>query len=154
VRFPVRFATALAAAFARDQDNLARAFRGLSDDGVANLGRELLQGLDLAARLSGDRTAWAFACNRIPWPYVRVGAAELQARIDAWTAPAGRQAAPGRRQLARLAIRLLRAGEPGAKVLAQLDAANATLAAPITAEAVGDVARWAAAEVRRLPRAS
>ena len=151
VRFPGRYAAALAAAFACDTGNLARAFQGLSNDAADALGRELLDGLDQAARLSADRTAWAFASNHVPWSHVRAGAAELQGRIDTWAAPAGRKAPPGRRQLARLAIRLLRAGEPGARVLAQLDAANATLATPIAAEAVGEVAIWAARAVRGLP---
>jgi hypothetical protein len=149
VRFPGRFAIALAAAFARDGSEIARAFQGLSNDSADSLGRELLDGLDLAARLSGDRTAWAFAANRVPWSYVRQAAADLQKSVDAWAVPTQRRRLPTpRRHLAGLAVRLVRGGVGGRALLSQLDAANATLPEPLDAEAVGAVAVWAAGAVQ------
>jgi hypothetical protein len=149
VRFPGRFAVALAAAFDRDAAQLSRAFRDMSVDGADALGLELLVGLEEAARLSDDWRAWAFACNRIPWSHLRAAAAELGERIDAWAAPANRRRrSTPRRRLAGLALRLLRGGIGGRDLLRQLDAANATFDPPLAADAVGEVAAWAAGEVR------
>ncbi len=148
-RFPGRFALALAAAFAEDGGELARAFHGLSDEGADALGRELLAGLELAAELTSDRRAWAFACNRIPWSHWRSAAAELAQRIDAWVVPTQRRRrGTPRSRLASLALRLLRAGTGGRELLRQLDVANATLDPPLRPDDVGAVAVWAAGAVR------
>ena len=151
LRVPGRFALALSAAHAADAAELARAFRGLSDDGAEALGRELLAALDTSARLTGDRVAWAFASNRIPWPHMRQAGREWQGRLEAEAAAAPRPVPGGgaRRVLARLATRLLRRGVGGRELLNALDGANAGLPAPLAPEAVGDVAVWAAGAVNR-----
>jgi hypothetical protein len=149
VRFPGRFAVAVAGAFAADGSEIARSFRGLSDDGADVLGRDLLDGLDAAARQTGDWLGWAFAANRIPWSHIRQAAAELQHRVDAWTVPAGRRRVPSpRRRLAGLALRLLRGGAGGRELLHHLALANATLDPPLPPDAVDSVALWAAAAVK------
>jgi hypothetical protein len=154
VRFPGRYAVALAAAFDRDPAGMSRAFHGLSDEGADALGRELLAGAELAGRLSGDLEVWGWACNRVPWSYRRPAAAELQQRMDAWAATADRRRrSTPRRQLAGLALRLLRGGIGGRELLRQLDAANATLETPLAPDAVGALAVWAAGQVRGQPHA-
>lgn len=79
--------------------------------------------------------------------------AEFSARIEASRRAhlATRRAAPPdtpRRRLSRLAVRLLRSGCSGRELLAELDAANAALPAPLDADAVGSVALWASGAVR------
>jgi hypothetical protein len=149
-RFPGRFAVAVAASYAADGDELARAFRGLGDDNADALGRELLAGMEQAAKLTGDWRWWAFACNRIPWSHVRLAGRELGARLDAWAAePRRMRGAAPRKALAKLALRLLRQGMGGRALLHRLDEANGTLSSPLPADAVGDVALWAAAAVNR-----
>lgn len=148
----VRYADALDAAFSADADRLAAAFAGLSGEVADKLGKHLAKGLETAAGITGDWSAYGFAVNRVPWSYIREPARELQQRIDAWTVAPPRRVDSPRRRLARLAVKLIRAGTPSRDVLRQLDQANATMEAPIAAEVVGDVARWAATEVRRLPR--
>ena len=150
----IRYADALDAAFAADADRLAAAFAGLSGEVADKLGKHLTKGLGTAAGITGDWSAYGFAVNRVPWSHIREPARELQQRIDAWTVAAPRRVDSPRRRLARLAVKLIRAGTPGRDVLRQLDAANATLSEPIAAEAVGAVAVWAARTVRGLAHAA
>ncbi|MCC6718240.1 MAG: hypothetical protein IT555_10175 [Acetobacteraceae bacterium] len=148
----LRYIAALDAAVEGDADRLAAAFAGVTGEVADKLGRHLVNGLALVARVTGDWKPYGFAVNRVPWSYQRPAAVDLQQRVDAWTVAKRPQPDSPRRRLARLAMKLIRAGTPGRDVLRQLDQANATMPAPIAAETVGELARWAATEVRRLPR--
>ena len=148
------FLAALDAAFKEDDDALHDAFVGLPQGTADALVTRVSADLASAARVSGDYVPWAFAVNRLPWPHMRLPVAEFAQRIDAWTVQERPRPDTPRRRVARLAMRLLRAGVGGRELLRQLDAANSSLDTPLAADVVGDVATWAANAVKAGPHAA
>lgn len=99
-------------------------------------------------RMAEQWAAWAEALWTEPSEFRSAAGAELWRRLGAWVVPPAPRRETPRRRLARLAVRLLRAGCSGRELLRQLDKAAATLPEPIAAEDVGSVALWAAQAVR------
>jgi hypothetical protein len=126
-----------AAATLRDADVFSSAFVDLSDEACDALGRAVLGFLWRNAR-----DAWGWACNRIPWSYIRaVGRENWQRWIQTWKPPA-RPANASRSALCKIAFRLLRQGMPAKAYIAELRAANALLADPLAGDKLDSLAVW------------
>lgn len=124
---------------------LRESFCGLSDEEAVPLGHAITEQLEEKARATGDWAIWARALHAIPRTGERAAWKAFGDRLAAWARPQRPKATdPGARQLARLALDLIRAGVPSGDVLHRLDDANATLGEPVSAERVGHIAIWAA----------
>ncbi len=129
------------------QEALQAAFDGVAEDEGVRIAKAVGDGLEAAAKVTGDYRAWARAWHYMPSPGRRAAVAEFAARLDAWCIQNRPKPDTPRRRLAKLALTLLRAGTTGRALLRRLDAANATFEEPLPAEAIGEVAVWAAATV-------
>ncbi len=127
---------------------IAFAFEGMSDTDTADLVRAVCAYLEQEARRNGDWRAWAEAQWLLPHSW-GPGALEFQARSDARIrasepSRARRNADPCRKEIARLAMRLLRGGIGAREFLARLHAYNEALPEPLSASIVESTALWAA----------
>lgn len=129
------------------QEALRAAFDGLAEDEGIRIAKAVGEGLEAAARVTGDYRAWARAWHYMPSPGRRAAVAEFAARLDAWCVQNRRKPDTPRQRLAKLALALLRTGTTGPELLRRLDAANATFDEPLPSQTVGEVAIWAAAAV-------
>ncbi len=120
----------------------------LDDPAADRFNRGVTRLLAGSARITGEWGGWAEAQWHLPSSSWRAACREFQSRVAAWATPSRPAPETPRRQLARLAIRLLRTGTTAGELLRQLDAANATLHEPVTSSTVGEVAIWAASAVR------
>jgi hypothetical protein len=92
---------------------------------------------------TGAWAPWAEVQWHIPHPGREAAAAELVKRIGAWATPPRPETTDGRRQLARLAVRLVRNGASNRDLLTRLARANATFVRPLPIAAIASVATWA-----------
>jgi hypothetical protein len=140
---------ALACAYCGDWDHLREGFRGVPERCAIDLASKISSKLAAHAAWTGEYRWWAEAIHHLPHPGRGEAGVALGRRLDAWATPPRGQPDPRRRDLARLALRRLRAGDiTGAELLARLDAANATFAIPLSPTVVGEIAVWAAQRVR------
>jgi hypothetical protein len=140
---------ALHCVYAGDWKSLRESLSGVPERHALDLTSKILAKLAAHAAWTGDYAWWAEAIHHLPHPGRGEAGVALGRRLDAWATPPRGQPDPRRRDLARLALRRLRAGDiTGAELLAHLDAANATFAIPLSPTVVGDIAVWAAEQVR------
>lgn len=148
-------ASALATIYAGNFEDLRDMFATTPDADAVRIGKLVSDRLFAHAARTGDFATWAEALHHLPRPGQREAAAEFCARLDAWRKPApARPADDGARRLRGLACQLVRAGTPGRELLRRLDDANATLAAPMSAEQIENVAVWAAKVAKEQSRAA
>lgn len=129
------------------EEALQAAFEGIPEPEGVNIAKAIGEALEAVSQVTGDYRAWARAWHFMPSPGRRAVAAEFAARLDAWTVQHRPKPETPRRRLAKLALTLLRSGTTGRALLHRLDHANATLMEPLSTEAVGEVAVWAARTV-------
>lgn len=131
-------------------DVVRGAFVHLDEPAAVALGKQIAAELFASGQRTGNLKPWAEAQHRLPRPGQREAAQELCRTLDAWrTPPPARPADDSGRRLRRLACQLVRAGTTGRELLRRLDEADATLPAPLSAEAVGRIAAWAAHTARK-----
>lgn len=145
-RDPRRTFTAaeLASCFACDWPAVSAVFASLPPAIAEEMARAVSAKLQEHAAITGDWTLAAEAAWHLRARHWRDAGAELAAHVDAWRAPPGRPADDRRRRLARLAVRLVKAGSPSLDIIRRLSEANATLEAPLDEQALASVAVWAA----------
>jgi hypothetical protein len=134
----------VAAAYSRDEDALRFGLAGLVPSMRAPLAAAVADRLAELAREDGHWHTWAWALHLLTPEWHAEAGRELWKRLERWATPQAEVRTDSRRELARLAMRLVRGGVPGREALRRLDEANATLAAPLSSDAVGDLVIWAA----------
>lgn len=136
--------------YAGEGGSLEEGFVGLSAPLCDRLARAISDKLAQHAAVTRDWSWWAEAQWHLRLPALREAAQPFRERLDAIARATRRDRAPDprRRELARAALRLLRAGASGRELLARLDDLNCALPEPLPPDAIGTVALWAAKTVR------
>lgn len=143
---------ASACCYARDFEALDIVFSKMPEAAAVRLGKMVSDRLFAHAARTGDWQTWAEALHHLPRPGQREAGAAFCAHLDAWSAPRpARPADDAARRLRRLACELVRAHVPGRQLLHRLDEANGTLSDPVSAEAIGRIATWAARTAKKEP---
>ena len=141
---------AVACCHCGDWTAIETGFSGLDEPLALDLAREVSERLAKHGQITGNLKPWAAALHHLPRPGWREAGQVLAEHLDAWATPrTARPADDGARRLRRLACRLIRARVPGRELLHQLDEANGTLSDPVSAEAIGRIAKWAAHAARK-----
>lgn len=139
-----RIADGFALALAEDWPALRDLATHLDDDEGDRFARGVTRLLMRAAHITKNWAPYFDSQWALPSSSWRQACREFGDRVAAWAVPAKPKAETPRRQLGRLAIRLVQAGEDATSLLRRLDVANATFDAPVSAADVGDIAIWAA----------
>lgn len=127
-----------AAAVLRDDEALREGFAGLSDDLRGTLNRAVSETLFR----SGDMQTWGWAVNRMPGSGDRIAAEEFGKRLDAFRPPPPRVVDTRRKEMSRLAFRLLRGGAGSKILIAHMRSANAQLPDPLPGEELDNLIVW------------